>query len=110
MAHEGKNFEPTSGVLYIRPFVLPASTSTNDLSGKDMYGGVFQIDVMAPVGKGRVECDAMCDTIAAHFNRQTLTYGGQDTIIRAISRTGGTVDGDRYKVSVSIEFDSYFTR
>ena len=102
-------FTPVSGTLYIRPHVLPNNTAqaAAGSTGIDRHEGIYQVDVLAPAGRGKKEATEMADLVANHFARgTTLAYNGTNVRLGSVSRTSGEVDEDRFVINVSIE---YFT-
>lgn len=100
-------YKPVSGVLYLRPTILPAPTQQAGLGdiGLDEYQGIYQIDIFAAVGGGRGAAEAQADLIGDHFKRGTsLTSGGINVRLRDVSRAAGVVDGDRFAISISINY------
>ena len=100
-------FKPTKGTLYLRATHLPVATEQAGLgnSGVDEYLGIYQVDVFAPTGKGRGASESKADIIANHFKRGTdLLYNGVNVRLGDVSRNAGTIDDDRYLISVSINY------
>jgi len=96
-----------SGVLYLRPTLLPAPTQQAGLgnTGLDEYQGIYQVDIFAAVGGGRASAEAQADLIGDHFKRGTsLTSAGTIVRLRDVSRTAGIVDGDRFAIAISINY------
>ena len=53
VAWENRAFTPTNGTTYLRAFMLPIATLSQDLGREHRrYGGVFQVSVCLPVGTG----------------------------------------------------------
>lgn len=106
-AWENAAFTPVNGTLYIRPTILPNTTSQAALgtSGIDEHLGIYQITIFAPAGKGKKEATEMADTLANRFKRGTdLVYNSLEVRLGNVSRSAGRIDGDRYLVTVSIEY------
>lgn len=63
---EGKTFEAPKDELYLRETLLPAdeSVSAND----ELTGiGIYQIDVIFPIGYKLSEAESMADNLKEHF-------------------------------------------
>jgi hypothetical protein len=107
---ENKKYKPVNDVLYVRPTILPADTDQASLgsNGQDLNTGIYQVDVLAPAGKGKKTAYEMADLIADRFKRGTdiVENSRTITVVRA-SRGTGFNDGDRYIVSVSIEYRAF---
>jgi hypothetical protein len=100
-------FKPTKGTLYLRANNLPAATEQAGLgtSGIDAHIGIYQVDVFAPLGKGRGTAEAKADAIANHFKRGTdLSYNGVAVRLGNVSRNAGITEDDRFVISVSINY------
>lgn len=53
IAYENATFEPRAGETYLRAFTLPSATDSQDLRGLHReYQGIFQVNVIGPIGKG----------------------------------------------------------
>jgi hypothetical protein len=110
VAWQNVSYAPVSGVLYLRPTLLPAPTRQAGLgdAGLDEYQGVYQVDVFAAVGGGREVAEAQADVIGDHFKRGTSLVRGTTSLrLRDVSRTAGTIDGDRFAISISINYLAY---
>lgn len=67
-AYQGVNFTPASDETYLSAFMLPAGTNTETLSGDHrVYTGVFQINVVTPVGNGTGDAEGLVDELADLF-------------------------------------------
>jgi hypothetical protein len=110
IAWENKKFAPTQGTLYARPTIIPADTEQWSLgqNGQDLSTGIYQVDVIAPAGKGKKAAYAMADTIADRFKRGTDIVENSRTIsIINASRAAGFNDGDRFIVPVTIQYRAF---
>ncbi|WP_122663503.1 phage tail terminator-like protein [Pseudomonas viridiflava] len=68
VSYQGVNFTPASDETYLSAFMLPAGTNTNTLSGDHrVYTGVFQINVVTPVGNGTGDAEGLVDELADLF-------------------------------------------
>lgn len=69
IAYEDVAFTPPAdGSPYLRAFLLPANTTSEDLEGKHTaYRGVFQVSVVTKAGSGRGTAEGIADEIAALF-------------------------------------------
>jgi hypothetical protein len=53
IAYQNAAFSPAAGETYLRAFTLPSITDSQDLRGQHReYQGIFQVNVIAPIGKG----------------------------------------------------------
>ncbi|MDG9780267.1 phage tail terminator-like protein [Metapseudomonas otitidis] len=86
VAYEGLPFDPGAGETYLRSFVLPATTGSEDLEGAHRrYEGVWQVSVITPSGDGAiVKALGIEDELAALFtNNLKMTKSGFDIYIRS---------------------------
>jgi hypothetical protein len=68
VSYEGAEFIPEADETYLSCFALPAGTDANTLAGDHrVYTGVFQINVVTPVGNGTGDAEAMVDELAELF-------------------------------------------
>jgi len=107
VAWQNTVYNPTKATLYLRPTNLTGLTRQAGLgtAGIDEYLGVYQIDIFAASGKGRKSAEAKADAIADHFKRGTdLVYNGITVRLGDVSRNSGTIDQDRFVISVSINY------
>ena len=76
-AWENLEFTPTTGVLFLRPTLMPAYTEQAGLgaNGLDEHGGIYQIDIIAPSANGKGTATIKADVIADHFKRGRCDSG-----------------------------------
>lgn len=68
VAWENVPFTPPSDGFYLAVHDMPATPRTLDLGLRcRIYSGVYQINVVAPVGKGRTDVVALADRVAELF-------------------------------------------
>lgn len=68
IAYQNVAFTPTASEIYLRAFLLPAGTNSNDLAGAHrLYTGVFQVTIVTPVGGGTGAAEGLADELAALF-------------------------------------------
>lgn len=106
-AYENNPFKPTPGTAYQRCFLLPAN-SGNPLVGHTFSRetGVFQVDVLYPLDKGPNDAQTRAELIRTHFARGTVVTASSlsVTIQGTPSVSSGFVSGDRFVLSVSINY------
>ena len=132
---ENTTVTPPDDDLYLRTFFLPATPSYPFIGsdGQTYEHGIFQIDVLGIKGSGWGAVYSTVDDLIAYFYRdKTITYGTDYLIMRGVNITirgdrltmggsgnitvyieksypmRGNVEGDRYKVPVSIDYFGYF--
>jgi len=97
IAYEDVAFTPPAdGATYLRAFLLPANTTSEDLEGKHTaYRGVFQVSVVTKAGIGRGAAESVADEIAALFpNNQGLTKTTFTVYVRSPMATASPQQGD----------------
>lgn len=68
IAWQNVRYAPTTGASYLRAFLLPATTGSEDLSGDHRrYLGVYQVNVCVPIETGPEAAEAIVGEIAAQF-------------------------------------------
>ena len=108
---ENRHFTPpTDGTLYIRQTNLSGETTQADLGrdGQDYTIGIYQVDVIAPFGKGKAALYAMSDQVADQFKRGTsLTYNGVVVRVRQVVREPLVIDQQTAILPISIYYETY---
>lgn len=87
---------PADGSAYLRVFLLPANTDSQDLEGKHTaYRGVFQVSVVTKAGSGRGAAELIAEEIAVLFpNNLALTKADLTVFVRSPMTTAASVQGD----------------
>lgn len=68
ISYQNVDFSPTANETYLRAFLLPAGTNSNDLAGVHrLYTGLFQITIVTPSGGGTGAAEGLVDELAALF-------------------------------------------
>jgi hypothetical protein len=68
VSYEGAEFIPEADETYLSCFALPAGTDANTLAGDHRaYTGVFQINVVSPIGSGTGDAEGLVDELADLF-------------------------------------------
>lgn len=97
IAYEDVAFTPSAdGSPYLRAFLLPANTTSEDLEGKHTaYRGVFQVSVVTKAGAGRGAAELIAEEIAALFpNNLALTKTTFTVYVRSPMATAPAQQGD----------------
>lgn len=79
VAYENVDFTPPAdGSTYLRCFLLPANTDSQDLQGiHEAFLGVFQVNIVAKAGAGLGAAKGIADELRALFpNNLRLTKSG----------------------------------
>ena len=87
---------PADGSPYLRAFLLPANTTSEDLEGKHTaYRGVFQVSVVTKAGGGRGPAELIAEEIAALLpNNLQLTKTGFSVYVRSPMSTAPSQAAD----------------
>lgn len=113
VAWMNREYDPTPGTLFLRETLLPGRTTQAELgaTGRDNTVGVYQVDVFAPVDKGKNAALVQADSIADHFSRgTTLTYNSISVRLTETSIGASTlIDGAWWMVPVDIRYETYLT-
>lgn len=68
IAYQNVPFTPNNGETYLRAFLMPAGTDSNDLAGAHrLYTGVFQVTIVTPTGNGPSGAETIADELAALY-------------------------------------------
>lgn len=105
--YENVPFTPVTGETYLKAYLLPATTTSEDLAGDlTTYRGVFQVSVVAPINAGPGVANGIADEIAAQFyTNLTLTLTGfMVQQITPCSVAPALQDESHYIVPVSFEY------
>lgn len=96
VAYQDVPFEPQSGETYLRCFVLPATTGSEDLEGVHRrYEGVWQVSVVKPKNGGLGAALGIEDELAALFpNNLKLSASGFDLYIRSPMSSATAITDD----------------
>ncbi|HFK5778286.1 TPA: phage tail terminator-like protein [Enterobacter kobei] len=107
VAWENVPFTLPSDGLYLAVHDMPATPRTLDLGLRcRIYSGVYQINVVAPVGIGRTDVVALADRVAVLFP-EGLEIAGKDFTCWISSAPGifrGVTTSVAYTVPVSLNY------
>jgi hypothetical protein len=106
---ENFNYQPIAGQTYLLAYNLPSDTSGIGLAGNSAneHLGVYQIDINAPINKGKKEALDMLDSLAGVYSRGVHTYQGSTIKVRDIKRSKSRTEDDRFVISLSIYYQSF---
>lgn len=97
IAYEDVAFTPPAdGSPYLRSFLLPANTTSEDLEGKHTaYRGVYQVSVVTKAGEGRGAASLIADELAALFpNNLDMAKASFTVYTRSPMSTAPAQQGD----------------
>jgi hypothetical protein len=108
VAWDGRGYKPIIGTMYLRQTLLPGNTTSTGLSYDSCleHIGVYQVDVMTAIDKGKGQAVTTADLIATAFSRGQLVYNGKIVTIKQASRRTGSPDNAWYIVPVIINYQS----
>lgn len=92
---------------YLRAFVLPAKTGSEDLEGTHrLYRGLLQVSIVLPAGMGTGAAGGIVSEIDALFPLNLrLTSGSFSVFIRSpMSDAAGIQEPDRWVVPVTAQY------
>lgn len=97
---------PTDGSTYLRCFLIPANTDSQDLQGvHEAFLGVFQVNIVAKAGAGLGAAKGIADELRTLFpNNLPLTKSGLTVYVRTPCSQGPTVQ-DAAKATVPVWFN-----
>lgn len=107
VAWENAQFAPQASEVFLRAFVLPASTTSETLDGAHRaFRGVFQVSIVAPVNRGPGVAAGIADEIAALFPNNLRIAGAGVTVhvTAPASVAPALIDESLYTVPVSIPY------
>lgn len=108
-ASDNVDFTPIVGTPYQDVALLPASPD-NSTQGPSHYKevGLFQVTLCYPKGSGAGAARARAELIKTHFKRGTtmLESGLRIVVMQTPTISPAFIDGDRYKVPVSIFYQA----
>ena len=107
VAWENVELVPQPAGAYMRAFLLPADTFSDDLTrAHAVYRGIFQVSLCMPVGTGPAAAESIVAALRALFPASTpLTSGTMLIYITdPLSRGPGIAEPDRYVVPCSLPY------
>lgn len=109
-AWENSDFTPLAGQVYLSEALLPNETLSVGVSSRssDNFGGIYQVLVNAPAGRGKGAAVAAAEQVVAAFAKgASLTYNGLTVRILRSSQNPALMDGNRYVIPVSIVYRAF---
>ncbi|KGU87201.1 phage tail terminator-like protein [Pseudomonas mediterranea] len=97
IAYEDRAFTPpASDDTYLRAYLMPANTDSQDLEGKHVgYRGVFQVSVVTKAGLGRGPAGVIAEEIQNLYpNNLELTKAGFSVFVRSPMSSAAPIQGD----------------
>lgn len=105
-AWQNVSFTPVAGTAYQRCFLLPANPVNAEMGRRHDEVGIFQIDLMYPLQGGSSAAETRAELIRTTFYRSaTFVSGGVAVVVQTTPHIEqGLPDGDRWKVTVKMQF------
>ena len=114
VAYENINFTPPENDRWAQVFHLAGSPSVGSLGsqGEDQISGVFQIDLLVPVGTGVEWLYRAVDILRQKSFRagEYLTAGSQWVLVLSCGMESPVREGAYMKGTIRIEWESRITR
>jgi len=109
---ENTEYNPTVGTPFLRTWLISSPTQNSSLgpNGFSEYNGIFQVDCFYPIGSGWGSARTEVDTICTLFKRgTTVTYNNIEVRIWRSYPEPAIIDGDWYRIPISIHYSSWAT-
>lgn len=106
VAWENAHYTP-GDTTYLRAFLLRGATTSRDMAGTNRHRvGVFQVNVVAPLGSGPGAAEAIGEEICTLFPAQLRLTDSAFTVIvtQPMALASGIAGDDRYTVPVSCRY------
>lgn len=100
--NEGK--EPTQGVSFVRPTLLPAASQVYTLTDENYHSGIYQVDIYVKLKNGSSQALLIADAIREAYNRQTLNSSGTRVFIQNISMSQAQREDAWWRVFIEINY------
>lgn len=107
IAHGAEAFDPPEGQVYLRAFLLPASTTCRYLSASELeYRGIYQVSIVTPTSEAISIPEQIIDELSSLFPVDSpLERAGFLGLVSNPVEQGPTItEPDRYTVPVSFTY------
>lgn len=107
VAWENVPFSPAQGETYLRAFMLPAETVSQDLKGDHRrFLGIFQVSIVTPINAGPGAALALVDALNTHFPMNGRYTSGSVTvqIVGPASPAPAIQEESHFIIPVSIRY------
>ena len=109
IAYQNVPFTPNNGETYMRAFLMPAGTDSNDLAGAHrLYTGVFQVTIVTPTGNGPSGAETIADELAALYplNDRLVRDGITALIMTPVEPGPELTEDTAFALPVSFQYRS----
>lgn len=73
VVYGAESFDPPEGQIYLRAFLLPASTTSRYLNSESIeYRGIYQVSIICPAGEPIGSAEAIIDQLSELFPVDSL--------------------------------------
>lgn len=105
-AWENVSFTPQNGVPYQKAFLLFAKPDNSEYGANYREQGIFHINLMYPISAGTTAPESRAEMIRQAFKRgSSFSSDGVDVVVdKTPELSGGVRDGDRWALSVKIQW------
>ncbi len=79
IAYANSGFEPTKGVDYVRPSLIPARSELYSLQ-TGMHKGIYQVDIYTSLNKGTSPLMLLADSVRDKFLSERTLVSESDTV------------------------------
>lgn len=110
---ENMPFLPPPNAPWAALYFLPAQPTVATLgpTGTDAVTGIFQINLNYPPASGTADVDAMAEAIRNVFKAGAyFAYSSDVAVVRSCGRSQGKMQGDCFRVIVTIQFYARINR
>lgn len=111
VAWQNTKFTPLTNAVYLRAYVMPAATISRDAAGDHrQYRGVFQVNVVMPIGAGSRSAEKVAAELDALFPvNLVMQSGGLAVRVRTPISVDQPTTGDAdHTVPISLGYDVQF--
>lgn len=111
VAWQNTKFTPPTNAMYLRAYVMPAATISRDAAGDHrQYRGVFQVNVVMPIGAGSRSAEQVAAELDALFPvNLVMQSGGLAVRVRTPISVDQPTTGDAdHTVPLSLGYDVQF--
>ncbi|KDD44774.1 hypothetical protein L532_2327 [Bordetella bronchiseptica OSU095] len=111
VAWQNTKFTPPTNAMYLRAYVMPAATISRDAAGDHrQYRGVFQVNVVMPIGAGSRSAEQVAAELDVLFPvNLVMQSGGLAVRVRTPISVDQPSTGDAdHTVPISLGYDVQF--
>lgn len=99
--------QPVIASSWMRPTLLPATTTLHNLDGVQHHKGLYQIDIFVPAQNGLATLTSYMDSAVSHFKNQSLVAGADTVHVQAVSMGASERQDSWFRGFVEIYYICY---